>query len=85
MLNDIIDLFILLFQLPIAYLLDFCDKMQRRADARLSEEEKERRRIEEEKRREEARKREEEEKEELRQRMLIFEHHLPYSYYQKKK
>lgn len=85
MLKEIIELFELIFTLPVAYFMDFCDNMQRRADARISEEEKERRRIAEEKRKaEEARKREEE-KEELRQRMLIFEPHIPYSHYQQKK
>ncbi len=85
MLNDIIDLFILLFQLPIAYLLDFCDKMQRRADARLSEEEKERRRIAEEKRRAEEVERKKKEEEELWNSIFVLDDHLPYSYYQKKK
>lgn len=85
MIKEIIELFELLFTLPIAYLMDFCDKMQRRAYARLSEEEKERRRKAEEKQREEARKRKEEEEEELRRKMTVLDSHLPYSYYQKKK
>lgn len=71
--------------MPFFWFVDFCDERQKRAEARLSEEEKERRRIAEEKRKAEEAEKREKEKEELRQSMLVFDSHLPYSYYQKKK
>lgn len=85
MLKEIIELFELIFTLPVAYFMDFCDNMQRRADARISEEEKERRRIAEERRKTEETERKKKKEEELWDSMHVLNDHLPYSYYQQKK